>query len=349
MLKIFNKIIKKINAKNSPIFILDNNDDFLIFNHNNFYHSKSIEIKNKFYQHADIFLLLNFEKATTIYTILNLKLGSTIEDFDNHLFNLLWLKLNEFRNRSAAKMKVKDSELVLYNATVKKIIVDNKVVENLNDCLNKKVMIEMQVTFITRKLLPLVLELKENFNRLFIFENGAVLTSLLDKFYNIVLVTQNQTLVYKFENNNLFFGGILTNSYNKLINNIQELLGVNNQIADLILQKSISMVFSERVNKVFNNLWSQWFKEIFVSIKNSKLLVDGSKYKIFFNHAIPKHLALKVFKTSFVDLSNIYLPNSLQLKYENPILEAAIIENETKNNYDNINKLIQRRIKWLTP
>ncbi|MEX1014661.1 MAG: hypothetical protein WDZ80_05880 [Candidatus Paceibacterota bacterium] len=341
-----------------------NNKDFILEVINS-QKIKSIEELNKQNIKADkIILALKGDKATTVEGSFKIERSTpdspiTESELDNLVFKGLWEFLNKYRTWASNKMGISDLDMTLYGIEVADILIDSHNVIDPVGIKGKNFYIKIKGTFIPRDVLSYVSEFNFFGKTLEVIEKNSTTSSLLSDREGFVLnCGTEKTELFSIKNNNVSFKKSFDWGLDLLINEVSKLLKTNKQDSKSILNRYFNKRVSSKLKRRIDKSIKPHFKKINDIIKSISL---SKKEKIYIN--IQKNIFENNLKKK-KSLNHINFKEILELKELNVIINLKEEDEINLNSdylalvgcyifysphYDNLNKILNRRSKWLVP
>jgi len=332
------------------------------------------EIKKSFSFIPHIILALDSKHATTIEKKITLersrpKREISESEMDQLIFKTLWSFLNKYRQFASRKMKIADLDIVLSEIEIKKVFLESKYILNPIGFKGKKITFQLRGTLMSRDSLKLV-ELIRNFGKkIKTIERLSIISSFAVSAPHrmvrgssdfLIHAGEKNTEIFSFDGEELRYRKRVSWGIDNVISPIIKHLSINRPAAFQILEKYFNGEVSKRLNRVIKG-------EIEKSFETLNKLVEGiaQKKKARILVSIPEPIFGAVFskngKAKYLNLIKTLESRDFSVIIKPDLSPNSLVFNRRaeplvlagaglfSNHYENLNRMLKRRSKWLVP
>lgn len=311
----------------------------------------------------NIVLGLNSNHATTVLKKISLKRSLPNKEInegelDQLIFKTLWIFLDDYRNWSAKKMNIIDLNLVLAEVEIKNVTLDSKNVLNPLGLKGKELDFKVKGTLIPRKYLDYIENLKDFAENIKVVERLSVVSIFSGVGDFQFHIGSKHSEVFSLNDGEIKYKKKISWGNNDIIELISNKFYLDKRISNCLIKKYFDEKMSPDMIKLIDNLIEDNLEKFEKNIKN---ITKKRKVDIFVNVFLPVYekVLSENKKTKHLDLSKILenkgfnviiKPNNKLFCFQNNYEPIVLVAFELFSNcYDELNKILKRRSKWLVP
>jgi len=296
----------------------------------------------------DEYIDLDSKSAVTIFSYVDILRDNPNEelsmiDLENHISEVIWKLFDSLRKDTAKRLDINEVDLLLTDARVMGVRIDDNDVINPEGFTGKKLEILLSITMVRRDKFA---------ESAYLCEGGSVRAFLLSreiKHKNALYIESHDdvTNVFSISPTSISHLSEFDWGGQEVLDYIRDELGICEDATREVYERYTGGDISSHIGRKFDNMFYTAFDDfvdgLTASAKNSLPGRGGDLPPIYFKSFFPitDTVHNKKFTIGNKKLSLLHVDDSVEVD--------AFVEDNTHEIYKDLNNLAHRRIKWLMP